>query len=135
MREAIGGSLLFYMIIPMIFLFVAFIGFIMNYASIYRAGNYIITEIETCDANLDDCRHIESKNTMESIVRSKYAYHGPITYSCTDNDKGSVYRVSLGISIELPLLGKVPSNGDLFRIVSESKTIYNVSCSESKGIL
>ena len=135
MREAIGGSLLFYMIIPMIFLFVAFIGFIMNYASIYRAGNYIITEIETCDANLDDCRHISSKDAMESFVRNKYGYLGPITYSCTDNDKGSVYGVSLGISIELPLLGKVPSNGSLFRIVSESKTIYNVSCGESKGIL
>ncbi len=135
MREAIGGSLLLYMLIPIIFLFVAFVAFIMNYASIYRAGNYIITEIETCDANFDDCRHIGSKDAVESNVRKKYGYDGPITYSCTDNDKGSVYRVSLGITIELPLVGKVPSNGNLFSIVSESKTIYNVSCGKSKGIL
>ena len=78
MREAIGGSLLFYMIIPMIFLFVAFIGFIMNYASIYRAGNYIFTQIETCDANMDNCSHIK-KDDMEEVVRNKYGYNGPIT--------------------------------------------------------
>lgn len=130
MREALGGGMLMYLIIPIIFLFVAFIGFIMNYASIYRAGNYIITQIETCDANLDNCTHI-SKDQMESVVRTKYGYHGPITYRCTDNKKGSVYRVTLGITMELPLIGKVPSNGNLFSINSESKTIYNVSCREN----
>ena len=132
MREALGGSLLLYLIIPIIFLLVAFIAFIMNYASIYRAGNYIVTQIETCDANLENCNHA-SKDSIESVVRSKYGYHGPITYYCSDNSKGSVYSVSLGITIELPLVGKVPSNGNLFSIVSESNTIYNVYCKDSRG--
>lgn len=130
MREALGGSLLLYLMIPIIFLFVAFIAFIMNYASIYRAGNYIITQIETCDGNLDNCQHT-SKEDMEALIRNKYGYHGPISYTCSNNQKGSVYRVSLGISIELPLIGKVPSNGNLFTIASESKTIYGVSCSSN----
>ena len=129
MREALGGGMLLYLILPIIFLFVTFIGFIMNYASIYRAGNYIITQIETCDADLDNCSHM-SKDLMENTVRSKYGYHGPITYKCIDNKKGSVYRVSLGIQMELPLVGKVPSNGNLFSITSESKTIYNKACNK-----
>ena len=107
MREALGGGMLMYLIIPIIFLFVAFIGFIMNYASIYRAGNYIITQIEMCDGNIEDCGNNFSKDIMENRVRSQYGYHGPITYYCRSNLKGAVYSVRLGITMELPLIGKV----------------------------
>lgn len=130
MREALGGSLLLYLMIPIIFLFVTFIAFIMNYASIYRAGNYIITQIETCDGNLDNCRHT-SKDDMEALVRSKYGYHGDINYSCSNNQKGAIFRVTLGISIEIPLIGVLPTS---FPITSESKTIYGVSCSPNSWI-
>ena len=53
MREAVGGSLLMYLIIPIIIIFIVFIGFIMRYASAYRAANFIVTQIESCQGYSD----------------------------------------------------------------------------------
>ena len=132
MREAVGGSMLMYILIPIIFLFIVFIAFIMNYASAYRASNYVITQIETCEANLENCNSIpQGKNTLIDNIKSKYYYNNDVLFSCIDNAKGSVYRVTLSVDFELPLLGKI----GVYRINSESKTIYGVSCSESKGII
>jgi len=127
MREAIGGSMLMYIIIPIIFLFVVFIAFIMNYASAYRASNYLITQIETCEANISNCGEIKGKSVLEENIKKKYYYHNGVSYYCTDNSKGSVYRVTLYVNFELPLIGKV----GVYEINSESKTIYGISCSES----
>lgn len=129
MREAVGGSMLMYIIIPIIFLFVVFIAFIMNYASAYRASNYLITQIETCEANISDCGEIKGKATLEENIKNKYYYHNGVIYSCTDNSKGSVYRVTLNVDFELPLIGKI----GVYRINSESKTIYGISCSDTMG--
>ncbi len=131
MREAIGGSMLYYILIPVIFLFIVFIAFIMNYASAYRASNYIITQIETCEANIANCSSLpDGKNSLEENLRTKYYYRNGVSYYCTDNSRGSVYKVSLNVNFELPLLGKV----GVYKINSESKTIYGVSCSESTGM-
>ncbi len=128
MREAIGGSMLMYILIPVIFLFVVFIAFIINYASAYRASNYIITQIETCEANISNCSTLPNgKETLENNIRNKYYYRNGVIYSCTDNQKGSVYKVTLSVDFELPLLGKI----GVYKINSESKTIYGVSCAES----
>lgn len=126
MREAVGGSLLYYIVIPLIFLFVVFIAFIMNYASAYRASNYIISQIETCDANLSSsgsCGH-SSISSIESYIKSKYHYSNTdkINYCYIQNSKGTIYRVSLGVYFDLPLIGTI----GVYNVVSESKTIYNV---------
>ena len=128
MREAVGGSMLMYILIPILMLFIVFIAFIMNYASAYRASNYLITQIETCDANINHCNTLpDGRKTMEESVKSKYHYNGNVTYSCSDNTKGSVYKVELNVNFELPLFGKV----GVYKIKSESKTIYNVNCIKS----
>ncbi len=132
MREAVGGSMLMYIIIPIIFLFVVFIAFIMNYASAYRASNYLITQIETCEANIDNCNSLpHGKESMEENIRTKYYYRNGVSYSCTNNAKGSVYKVTLNVNFELPLIGKI----GVYKVYSESKTIYNVNCEDSTGIL
>lgn len=123
MREAIGGSMLYYIVIPILFLFIVFIAFIMNYASAYRAGNYIISQIETCDANVDNCSHISSGlTTINDNIRSMYHYSNGVKYCYIQNVKGTVYRVSLDVNFDLPLIGKI----GVYKVVSESKTIYNV---------
>lgn len=128
MREATGGALLLYLIIPVLFLFVAFIGFIMNYASAYRAANYIVTQIETCDGTLQStCGHTDLSDAR-SAVKSKYGYYGPVSISCKPMGDGAMYTVSLEVNIELPIVGKVPPEGNGFKIVSETKTLHYVSC-------
>jgi hypothetical protein len=124
MREAIGGSMLLYIIIPVSFLFVAFIAFIMNYASAYRASNYLVTQIETCDAS-DKCDHSSIQDMAENI-RSKYHYTRQIdnnTFCYIKNNKGTVYRVTLWVAFDVPLIG---NNLFGFPVRTESKTIYNV---------
>ena len=55
MREAIGSSWLIYLVIIFIMIYVFFIAFIMNYASAYRAANYVVTQIENCQGKMNDC--------------------------------------------------------------------------------
>ena len=127
MRDAVGGSLLLYILIPVIVLIIVFIGFIMNYASAYRAANYVISQIESCDANMNNCDH-SSMDIVKENIKDMYGYLGNVGVCCIDNNKGSVYRTTLNVEFELPLLGKFSP----FNVRSESKTIYGVSCSDRR---
>ena len=124
MREAFGGTMIMYILIPVLFLFIVFIAFIMNYASAYRASNYVISQIETCDANLSSdtgCKH-GSKTSIEDYIREKYHYNNGISYCYIQNKKGTIYRALLKVAFDLPLIGRV----GVYKVVSESKTIYDV---------
>jgi hypothetical protein len=126
MREAVGGSLLLYLIIPIIILFIVFIGFIMNYASAYRAANYVITQIENCQGQMNNCGGV----TMESItenVRKNYGYisrnNATITPCVVVNGTRSyVFRVELPVSFDLPMFGETK----WMSVRAETKTINNV---------
>ena len=125
MREAVGGSLLFYIVITFLVIYIVFIGFIMNYASAYRAGNYVVSQIEACEADMNNCGRTNFSQIKDDI-KSKYRYLGDVKYCCYNNAKGSVYRATLSVEFELPLIGKVSP----FLVKSETKTIYGVSCSD-----
>ena len=126
MREALGGALLIYLVIPIIVLMIVFIGFIMNYASAYRAANYVVSQIESCQgygaiSGLDGC---DSYNvgSVSNYVKSKYHYTGFSSSNvvCTGNgSNGSYCRVTLPVKFELPVLGSI----GLFNVVVETKTL------------
>ena len=125
MREAIGGSLLLYLIIPIIILFIVFIGFIMNYASAYRAANYVVTQYENCQGKVGNCGNVTSDSIKKDIA-NKYYYKGNYSVTCFSNgSNASVYRVTLPVEFELPLVG----NFTPFKVVAETKTIQNSKCS------
>ena len=131
MREAVGGSLLLYLIIPIIILIIVFIGFVMNYASVYRAANYVTSKIETCNGKMDEnstniCGHA-SKSSITKDLKEKYSYINGYNVCCMQNSKGSVFRTTLSVDFELPFFGKVSP----FNVKVETKTIYNVSCAQS----
>ncbi len=127
MREALGGSLLLYLIIPIIVLFIFFIAFIMNYASAYRAANYVVTQIENCQGHTD-CLDMEK---VTETVRKTYKYivpnNGivPVCYIRNSSSKtvnSYVYRVSLPVSFDLPLISSI----NTITVKAETKTINNV---------
>lgn len=126
MREAVGGSLLYYILIPIIFLFIVFIAFIMNYASAYRASNYVISQIETCDGDVSHCNHLpKGLDTINDFIKNKYYYTEGFSLDSLcyiQNGKGTVYRVGLPVYFDLPLFGRI----GVYNVISESKTIYNV---------
>lgn len=124
MREAVGGSLLMYLIIPIIIVFIVFIGFIMNYASAYRAANYIVTQIESCQG-YSDCK----SNWDKEYVSSKYHYAGPATVSCRKIDgvtNAVTYDVELQVVFDLPIFGSF----NAYSVKSETKSMHNSTCTE-----
>ncbi len=123
MREAVGGSLLIYLILPIIALFVCFIAFIMNYASAYRAANYIASQYENCQSMVGDCGSISEK-TINEYVAKKYYYKGKYEANCYENGTNSkVCRITLPVEFDVPVLGRFKP----FNVVVETKTLHVVN--------
>ncbi len=133
MREAVGSSMLFYIVITFLIIYISFIAFIMNYASAYRAANYVITQIEACQGNLEKCNG-NSRAKVEQQITQKYRYivkENNTSYCCFENARGSVYRVTLKVEFDLPVIGLTSP----FSVKAESKTIYGVECRNSSFTL
>lgn len=118
MREATGGAMLLYLLIPIILIFVVFIGFVMNYASAYRSANYLVTQIETCQS-MSSCDHT-SFEQMKAEIKDKYHYGGPVDCKCSNNARGAVCSVTLEVNLWLPIIEDVGA----FKVKSETKTMY-----------
>ena len=127
MREAVGGSLLLYIVIPIIILFIIFIGFIMSYASAYRAANYIVTQVENCQARMDDCAGV-TFDSIKQTIKEKYSYvvlkgQNDVVKPCyIKNGSSYVFRVSLPVSFDLPMFG----TSTIMNVKVETKSIPSV---------
>lgn len=119
MREAVGGSMLFYIILIFIFIYIVFIGLIMNYAATYRATNYVVTTIEETEGEV-------LHDTLENALKDKN-YHNKLTVTCSENSDGAVYRVETYVSFEVPLMGIDLS----LAITNDTKTIYGEGCKQN----
>lgn len=119
MREAIGGAGLFYIIMIFLVIYIFFMSFVMNYASAYRASNYVVSKFEEYEGNV-------SINDMNDKVKDSYKYTNGFRVSCCDNLKGSVFKFTAAVTFELPLVNfdfKIP-------LKTETKTIYGIRCSD-----
>ena len=125
MREAIGGAWLYYLVLVFLIIYVFFMSFIMNYASTSRAANYVITQIENCQAQNEDCNGNDISKIQEAIW-NKYRYprDQAITICCMNNGKGSTIRVKLPVEFDVPFFGTI----DWISVKAESKTLQ-VNCS------
>lgn len=117
MREAIGTTFMYYLIIPIFVFLIFFVTFVMKYASAYRANNYVATLYEQYEGKPSNCTVCDAL--------SNYYYEGNPTVTCTNlQNYGSVYSVSTKVSFDIPLLDvKVGPT-----IKTETKTVYGVSC-------
>ena len=132
MKDAIGSSVLFYVILIFLAIFIIFIAFIMQYATAFRASNYVVTMLERTEGQID----IGSKDTSVAGDGSLYGYlkerlyYGKLDVACSvignpNTTGGAVYRVTTQVQFKLPLL-----EVDLpIYINNETKTIYKVGCS------
>lgn len=134
MREAIGSSWLIYLAITFILIYVFFVGFVMNYASAYRAANYVVSQVENCQGQLNDCGgSSDIMKTVTETVRKNYGYLTPnrapntqdrINPICIKNGSGVIYRVELPVEFDVPLLGGLR----WITVKAETKTIQNATC-------
>lgn len=137
MREAVGGSLLLYIIIPIIILFIVFIGFVMRYASTYRAANYVVTQLENCQGKMDNCGGTDMEGITQ-VIKKDYGYITPdvapntggiVRPVCIPNNRddgrsGVVYRVELPVEFDLPFFGSIR----WMIVKAETKTIQDATC-------
>jgi len=98
MREAVGGSVLFMIILGFIAVYIVFIAVIMNYAATYRANNYVVNELETSMGEV-------SKDSLKEELSSRQ-YNYPFKVTCNSNAAGSVYQVTTYVVFEIPLIGE-----------------------------
>ncbi len=128
MREAIGSSLTLYLFIPIIILIIFFVSFIINYASAYRAANYVVSEIENCQGMMNDCGSTDKLHEITEKVAKEYNYLTPgrtnIVPTCIQNGSGAVFRVQLPVNFELPIFGSITA----INVKAETKTIPNTTC-------
>ena len=131
MREAVGGSILFYIILGFIGVFIVFIAIIMNYASAYRTNNYVLNMIEQTEGRKSFGTESDdtSQDTLVGYLKRNNYYNG-LNVSCTDNDNGAVFHVKTYINIYIPL---IMSEGQGFKVPinNDTKTIYGVSCNDN----
>lgn len=125
MKDAIGSSVLFYVILIFLAIFIIFIAFIMQYATAFRASNYVVTMLERTEGDID---LVNSSNTVgdKSLVGylEERLYYGDLNVGCSENSNGAIYKVTTRIQFKLPLF---EVNLPIY-INNETKTIYNVKC-------
>ena len=120
MREAVGGSLLFYIMIGFIFIYIVFIAVIMNYAATYRASNYVITALEESEGEVNRTTLIESLQDRN--------YYNDLSITCSENSNGdAVYRVTTYVNFDVPLIDAHLR----LAINNETKAIYGEPCKEN----
>ncbi|MBR3660816.1 MAG: hypothetical protein IKN63_02820 [Bacilli bacterium] len=124
MRESVGGTVLFFVILGFLSLLIIFIAMIMNYASAYRTSNYVVNIIEQTEGRVD------YNNSDESLVRylEKNKYYNRLDVTCSEieDQNASVFHVTTYIYFEVPMLGlnlEIP-------IKNDTNAIYNVRCSD-----
>ena len=125
MKDAIGSTVLFYVILIFLAIFIIFIAFIMQYATAFRASNYVVTMIERYEGHIRIGTANDNANddTLYNALK-KRLYYGDLKIECNDNSNGAVYKVTTQLQFKLPLL---EVNLPIY-INNETKTIYGVYC-------
>ena len=129
MSDAVGSSILFYIILIFLGLFIVFIAFIMQYATAYRASNYVVTMLERTEGQvvIGDSKSTAGDGTIYGALKERL-YNNGVQIKCSNNNNGAVFKVTTKLQFDLPLIEvHLP-----IYINNETKTIYGVSCEDTK---
>lgn len=150
MREAVGSTFLFNLMIVFIFFFAAFLAIAINYSQAFRIKNQIINYIEqyegldtdnedrivnyignsgyyrtpTCDCTTYDCSNNTNDNANGARVFStsqNRSANGLCIRKLTNDNDDVYYQVTTFVSFNLPIIG----NFFTFPVKGETKIITN----------
>lgn len=123
MRDSIGGTLLFWIVLILLSVFIVFIAFIIKYARVYKMKNSMINYIERNEG-------IASKDEFDANLASLgYPSDGGYKvcrYLAKDKNKGGYYYVELYSITAFPLVGnfvavKIAIRGETKNITTGTK--------------
>lgn len=152
MREAIGGTWLFGLVITFIVFFASFLAISINYSRAFNVKNNVVDLIEKYEGNnckarkkignyLNDVGYLVTGTCPDDylpydlegnkIVGSQRAYYCVAKDEAnTDTLNKSYYRVMVFFRIDLPVIGRLTT----FRIKGESAAIYYPTDESDKQI-
>ena len=116
MRESIGGTMLFWIVLFFMTIFIAFMASIIHYARVYKIKNSMINYIERSEG-------IKTKEEFENVLVS-LGYPADGEYKICrkiNSDIGGYYTLSLYAVFELPFVGsgvKVEIKGETITIAT-----------------
>lgn len=116
MRESIGGTMLFWIVLFLFSIFIIFIAFIIKYARVYKIKNSMINYIERNEG-------VVSQLDFENRLKS-YSYQEGGTYKICryfPNDVGGYYYLELYSVSQFPIIGNIAAIS--VTIKGETKTI------------
>lgn len=146
MREAVGGTFLFNIMITFIFFFTSFLAIAINYSQAFRVKNQIINYIEQyeginnnsdrkrivdyvnqagyyreidceCDGNDYSCGGNINKNNGSNVSTDETKKAKGLCVKKLENDNGDIYyRVTTFVKFNLPIIG------DFFTIPVKGET-------------
>lgn len=117
MRESIGGTLLFWIVLIFLAIFITFMASVIKYAFTYKMKNSIINYIERYEG-LVDKEEIEKKLSEVGYPKSN-AYMVCKLSTSSNNDTKKVYwYVRLNASFQMPIINST------FNIPIQGETAY-----------
>ena len=130
MRESIGGAMIFWIVLFLFSIFIAFISFIIKYARVYKIKNSVINYITK---NEGVVKHSDVDKQLKEMNYQQKGEYKVCRYFPTD--LGEFYYVELYSNTEFPIVGdwihyKVHIKGEtrVFEINDE-----NVDLNQSSG--
>ena len=101
MRESIGGAMIFWIVLFLFSIFIAFIAFIIKYARVYKIKNSVINYITK---NEGVVKHSDVDKLLNEMNYQKSGEYKICRYF--PSDLGEFYYVELYSNTEFPLVGK-----------------------------
>ena len=102
MRESIGGTMLFWIVLFFMSIFIVFMASVIRYARVYKIKNSMINYIEKNEG-------IKTQEEFEAVL-AELGYPPTQTYKfCRTivGEKGGYYTLSLYANFELPFVGNM----------------------------
>ena len=104
MRDSIGGTVLFWIVLILLSVFIVFIALIIKYARVYKAKNSIVSFIERNEG-------VVSKDAIDkALMQYNYSSDGAYKicrYLSDDKTKGGYYTIELYSETTFPVVGDV----------------------------
>ena len=131
MREALGGTLLLYIVLFFLFVYISFMAVVINYGRVFRAKNTMISILEQQEGYTD---------LAEQRMLAVSSYNGEILLCKNDeysDSKSTYYNLRLYIEFDFPLVDydlKVNVDGQTsaIKVPADSKSNLKADLSNCK---
>lgn len=126
MREAIGGTMLMYIVVFFLFIYIVFMAVVINYGRVFRTKNGLISYIEAEEGFKDGFKNNLIAKANELGYRSGDIY---ACYTQGNNEDTRYFSVKLNIEFQMPLVDgsiKIPITGETSAIRNVKDNIVEI---------